>query len=124
MTCSPCAVSLYGNDVFITLPLFFQSGGKHIETRHPDWDTKAWHFQRTASVRTVLKILANRAKELGKYATRRFRITGFLHFAHRPIFDKLENTTFRKQDLFLSSGEGKEIPTLFTERPVFEVSSF
>jgi hypothetical protein len=33
------------------------------------------------------------------------RITEFLEFVHRPVFSKLENTTFRKLDLFLSSGE-------------------
>jgi hypothetical protein len=32
--------------------------------------------------------------------------TGFLDFAHRPEFYKQENTTFRKLDLFPSSGEG------------------
>jgi hypothetical protein len=35
-----------------------------------------------------------------------FSITGFLEFVHRPVFYKLENTTFRKLDLFPSSGEG------------------
>jgi hypothetical protein len=33
-------------------------------------------------------------------------ITGFLDFVHRPEFYKQENTTFRKLDLFPSSGEG------------------
>jgi hypothetical protein len=28
-----------------------------------------------------------------------------LRFIHRPVFWTLENTTFRKVDLFLSSGE-------------------
>jgi hypothetical protein len=32
--------------------------------------------------------------------------TGFLDFVHRPEFYKQENTTFRKPDLFPSSGEG------------------
>jgi hypothetical protein len=36
------------------------------------------------------------------------RITLFLNFVHRPIFDILENTTFRELDLFPSSGEGGE----------------
>jgi hypothetical protein len=36
------------------------------------------------------------------------RITGFLDFFHRPIFYRVENTTFRKLDLFPSSGEGRE----------------
>jgi hypothetical protein len=31
--------------------------------------------------------------------------TGFLDFVHRPEFYKQENTTFRKLDLFPSSGE-------------------
>jgi hypothetical protein len=60
-----------------------------------------------------------------------FRITGFLDFVHRPVFLKLENTTFRKLDLFPSSGEGGagKTPTLLgpLERtnhiPVIEVSS-
>jgi hypothetical protein len=40
-----------------------------------------------------------------------FRITGFLDFVHHPVFLKLENTTFQKLDLFLSSGEGEKTPT-------------
>jgi hypothetical protein len=44
-----------------------------------------------------------------------FRITGILDFVHRPEFEILENTMFRKLDLFPSSGEGNE---------VIEVSSF
>jgi hypothetical protein len=32
--------------------------------------------------------------------------TGFLDLVHRPEFYKQENTTFRKLDLFPSSGEG------------------
>jgi hypothetical protein len=35
-----------------------------------------------------------------------FRITGFLDFFHHPVFKRLENATFRKVDLFPSSGEG------------------
>jgi hypothetical protein len=41
-----------------------------------------------------------------------FRITGFLEFVYRPEFQILENTTFRKLDLFAVSGEGIETPTL------------
>jgi hypothetical protein len=37
--------------------------------------------------------------------------TGVLDFVHRPIFWKLENTTFRKLDLFPSSGEREKTPT-------------
>jgi hypothetical protein len=33
-------------------------------------------------------------------------ITRGLDFVHRPVFEKLENTTFRKLDLFPSTGEG------------------
>jgi hypothetical protein len=33
------------------------------------------------------------------------RIAGFLDFFHRPVFYRLENTTFWKLDLFPSSGE-------------------
>jgi hypothetical protein len=40
-----------------------------------------------------------------------FRITGFLDFFHRPVFQKLGNT-FRKVDLFPSSGEWWETPAL------------
>jgi hypothetical protein len=36
------------------------------------------------------------------------RITGFLEFAHRSAFKKLEKT-FRKLDLFPSSGEGETL---------------
>jgi hypothetical protein len=35
-----------------------------------------------------------------------FRITRFLNFVHRLVFYKLENITFRKLDMFSSSGEG------------------
>jgi hypothetical protein len=38
--------------------------------------------------------------------------TGFLDFVHRPEFYNQENTTFRKLDLFPSSGEGGGAPTL------------
>jgi hypothetical protein len=41
-------------------------------------------------------------------STMQFRITSFSDFVHRPVFYKLENTTFRKLDLFPSSGEGEE----------------
>jgi hypothetical protein len=37
------------------------------------------------------------------------KITGFLDCGHRPVFYKLENTTFRKLDLFPSSREGRVI---------------
>jgi hypothetical protein len=43
------------------------------------------------------------------------QIYWLLDFAHRLVFKKLENRTFRKLDLFPSSGEGE---------PVIEVSSF
>jgi hypothetical protein len=36
-----------------------------------------------------------------------FITTGFLDFVHRPEFCKQENTTFRKLDVFPSSGEGR-----------------
>jgi hypothetical protein len=41
------------------------------------------------------------------------RITGFLDSVHRPVFSKLENTTFRKPHLFPSSDDGGETPILF-----------
>jgi hypothetical protein len=34
------------------------------------------------------------------------RITEFLDFFRRAVFQRIENTTFQKLDLFLSSGEG------------------
>jgi hypothetical protein len=40
------------------------------------------------------------------------KIIGFMDFVHRPVFKILENRTFRKLDLFPSSGQGKETPTL------------
>jgi hypothetical protein len=36
----------------------------------------------------------------------RSELLGFFNFVHRPVFRKLENTTFRKLDMFPSSGEG------------------
>jgi hypothetical protein len=41
------------------------------------------------------------------------RITGSLDFVHHLEFYILENTTFRKLDLFPSSGELRETPTVF-----------
>jgi hypothetical protein len=32
------------------------------------------------------------------------------YFIRHPEFEKLENTTFQKLDLFLSSGEGRKTP--------------
>jgi hypothetical protein len=40
-----------------------------------------------------------------------WRITGFLDFFHRPVFQRIENTTIRKLDLFPASGE--KTPTQF-----------
>jgi hypothetical protein len=40
------------------------------------------------------------------------RIVWFLDFVHRPEFQIIENTTFRKIDLFPFSGEGSETPAL------------
>jgi hypothetical protein len=37
--------------------------------------------------------------------TEELRITGFFGLFHRLVFWRLENTTFRKLDLFPSSGE-------------------
>jgi hypothetical protein len=57
------------------------------------------------------------------------RLAGLLDVVHHSVFQKLENTTFWKLDLFPSSGE-RETPTLLgpLERanlnPVTEVSSF
>jgi hypothetical protein len=31
----------------------------------------------------------------------------FLNIGYRPVFEKLENTTFRRLDLFSFSGEGE-----------------
>jgi hypothetical protein len=39
-------------------------------------------------------------------------ITGFLDFAYRPEFQILENTMFRKLDLFPPSDEGRDTTTL------------
>jgi hypothetical protein len=41
-----------------------------------------------------------------------YRITGFLNFVHRPEFKMLENTMFRQLDLFPSSDDLRETPTL------------
>jgi hypothetical protein len=40
------------------------------------------------------------------------RIAAFLDFIHRPVLWELENTEFRKLDLFPSSGERGNMPTL------------
>jgi hypothetical protein len=40
------------------------------------------------------------------------KITGSLDFVHCPEYYIIENTTFRKLDLFPSSGEGREITIL------------
>jgi hypothetical protein len=44
--------------------------------------------------------------------TNDFRVTGFMDFVHHPEFYTIESTTFRKPDLFPSSGEGRENPIL------------
>jgi hypothetical protein len=48
-------------------------------------------------------------------------ISVFLHIVYRPDSKQLENTTFRTLDLFPSSGEGRETPTLLSplKRPAF-----
>jgi hypothetical protein len=48
-----------------------------------------------------MNLIANK-KEV---VTEDFRITEFLDFVHHPVFYKLENTAFRKLDMFLSLGE-------------------
>jgi hypothetical protein len=60
------------------------------------------------------------------------RITKFLDFVYRTEFQKLESKTFRKLDLFPSSGEGRETTTLLGPLEIanlnhwtlIEVSSF
>jgi hypothetical protein len=42
----------------------------------------------------------------------KLKTTGFVDFVIRPEIWILENTTFRKLDLLLSSGEGKKTSTL------------
>jgi hypothetical protein len=42
-------------------------------------------------------------RNVGIFETKLLLIAGFLDFVHRPVFWKLENTTFRKLDLFPSS---------------------
>jgi hypothetical protein len=39
------------------------------------------------------------------------RTAGFLDFFHSPVFSEIENTMFRKLDLFTSSGVGGKTPT-------------
>jgi hypothetical protein len=41
-------------------------------------------------------------------------IIGFLNFLHRPEIRILENTTFRKRDLFPSWGDGRKKPTVLS----------
>jgi hypothetical protein len=40
------------------------------------------------------------------------RIDGFLDFVYRPVFQEVRNTAFGPLNMFPSSGEGKESPTL------------
>jgi hypothetical protein len=42
------------------------------------------------------------------------RITGLLDFLRRPEFQRLENTTSWKLDLFPPIDEGRETPTLLS----------
>jgi hypothetical protein len=52
------------------------------------------------------------------------RITGFLDLVHRPAVSKLENATFRKRDLFPSSGGGgSDTYSVGSLRKKVEVSS-
>jgi hypothetical protein len=43
-----------------------------------------------------------------------------LDFAHHPEFQMLENTTFRKLDLFPPSGEARETPTLLGQSTLIQ----
>jgi hypothetical protein len=47
-----------------------------------------------------------RTQHFGNWISLRPQVKGELNFVHRPVFLKLENTTFRKLDLFPSSDEG------------------
>jgi hypothetical protein len=49
------------------------------------------------------------AKTLKESTFNAVRITEFLDFFHHPVFKRIENMTFRKLDLFPSSGEGEDI---------------
>jgi hypothetical protein len=53
----------------------------------------------------MVRAVDGRASSNGERPSQ-IRITGFLDFLHRPVFQRLENTTFRKLDLFPSSGVG------------------
>jgi hypothetical protein len=48
----------------------------------------------------------------GKQARKILGITGFLDLVHRPEFEIIDNTTFRKLYLFPSPGEEREMPTV------------
>jgi hypothetical protein len=46
-----------------------------------------------------------------KFNEKLTELLGFLDFFHRPVFYKIENTMFRKLDLFPSSGDAEKTPT-------------
>jgi hypothetical protein len=48
----------------------------------------------------------------GSVPAKRVRINGFVDFVHRPEFQVLENTTFRKLGLFPSAGEERKTSRL------------
>jgi hypothetical protein len=54
-----------------------------------------------------------------------FRITGFLYFIYHPDFEILENTAFRKLDLFPSSGarDRRHTVEILRARPMIEVNT-
>jgi hypothetical protein len=58
-----------------------------------------WH-----PIPEMVKEYLNISSRANKLAV--LRITGFFYFVHRPVFYKVEHTTFWKLDLFPSSGEG------------------
>jgi hypothetical protein len=60
----------------------------------------------------VIRFLIIFFKKTRKVGQKGLSITGFLDFVYGPKFYIQENTTFRKLDLFLSSGEERELPIM------------
>jgi hypothetical protein len=52
------------------------------------------------------------------------KIIGFLDFFHRPVIQRIENTTFQKLDLSLSSGKGGRRHLRRETDPVSKISCF
>jgi hypothetical protein len=73
---------------------------KEYDVMASSFGTKLWRIFRVSHVSAKLAVTIFKVTWLWDVNN-----TGFLDFLHCPVFQKLENTAFRKLDQFPSSGE-------------------